>query len=62
MWVQSLGQEDPLEQSMATYGSILPWRIPMDREASWILFQKISTTVLPDRWLVESTCMDKLRN
>ena len=27
-WVQSLGQEDPLEKEMATHSSILPWRIP----------------------------------
>ena len=27
MWVQSLGQEDPLEKGMATYSSILAWRI-----------------------------------
>ena len=26
--VQSLGQEDPLEESMATHSSILAWRIP----------------------------------
>ena len=31
--VQSLGQEDPLEEGMATYSRILAWRIPMDREA-----------------------------
>ena len=31
--VQSLGQEDPLEEGMATHSSILPWRIPMDRGA-----------------------------
>ena len=30
-WVQSLGQEDPLEEGMATHSSILAWRIPMDR-------------------------------
>ena len=30
-WVQSLGQEDPLEESRATHSSILAWRIPMDR-------------------------------
>ena len=24
MWVQSLGQEDPLEEGMATHSSILP--------------------------------------
>ena len=25
-WVQSLGQEDPLEEGMATHSSILTWR------------------------------------
>jgi len=28
MWVQSLGQEDALEEEMATHSSILAWRIP----------------------------------
>ena len=28
MWIQSLGQEDPLEKGMATHSSILAWRIP----------------------------------
>ena len=32
-WVQSLGQEDPLEEGMATHSSILAWRFPMDRGA-----------------------------
>ena len=27
MWVQSLGQEDPLEKEMATHYSIVAWRI-----------------------------------
>ena len=27
-WVQSLGQEDPLEKGMATHTSILAWRMP----------------------------------
>ena len=27
-WVQSLGQEDPLEKEMTTHSSILAWRIP----------------------------------
>ena len=27
-WVQSLGQEDPLEEEMATHPSILAWEIP----------------------------------
>ena len=32
-WVQSLGWEGPLEESMATHSSILAWIIPMDRGA-----------------------------
>ena len=32
MQVQSLGQEDPLEGSMATHSSILAWRIPWTEE------------------------------
>ena len=32
-WVQSLGWEDPLEESMATHSSILAWRIPIERGA-----------------------------
>ena len=30
--VRSLGQEDPLEKEMATYSSILAWRIPWKKE------------------------------
>ena len=26
-WVQSLSREDPLEEEMATYSSILAWKI-----------------------------------
>ena len=32
-WVQSLGQDDPLEEGMAAHSSILAWRIPMDQGA-----------------------------
>ena len=31
-WIQSLGQEDPLEKGMATQVSILAWRIPWIEE------------------------------
>ena len=33
MRVQSLGQEDPLEEDMATHSSILAWGIPWTEEA-----------------------------
>ena len=32
-WVPSLGQEDTLEEGMATHFSILAWRIPWTEEA-----------------------------
>ena len=30
--VQSLGQEDPLEEGMATHSSILSWEVPWTEE------------------------------
>ena len=33
MWVQFLGQEDPLEEEMATYSNILTWRSPWTEES-----------------------------
>ena len=49
-WVQSLGWEDPLEEGMATYSSILAWRIPMDRGAWWAAINGVekSKTQLSD--------------
>ena len=32
-WVRSLGQEDPLEEGMATHSNILAWRIPWTEES-----------------------------
>ena len=32
IWVRSLNQEDPLEKEMASYSSILAWRIPWTEE------------------------------
>ena len=37
-WVQSLGQEDPLEKGMATHSSILAWRIPWTKEPGGLQF------------------------
>ena len=35
--VRSLGQEDPLEEGMASHSSILAWRIPWTEELGRIL-------------------------
>ena len=57
MHVQSLGQEDPLEEGMATHSSILAWGIPKDRGAwwatvhrvtkSWTRLKRLSTQIYP---------------
>ena len=31
-WVQSLSQEDPLQEEVATHSSMLAWRIPWTEE------------------------------
>ena len=31
-WVQSLGQEDPLEEEIETYSRILAWKTPWTEE------------------------------
>ena len=36
MWVRSFGQEDPLEEGMATHSSVLAWKIPWTEEPSWL--------------------------
>jgi len=37
MWIQSLAQEDSLEESMATHSNILTWRIPWTEEAGGLM-------------------------
>ena len=31
-WARSLGQEDPLEEEMATHSGILAWKVPWTEE------------------------------
>ena len=33
-WFRSLGQEDPLEEEMATHSGILAWKIPWTEQPS----------------------------
>ena len=51
MWVQSLGEEDPLEEEMAIHSSILAWKIPGIEEPgrhrvtkSWTLLSNSACT------------------
>ena len=38
MWVQPLGQKDPLEKEVATHSSILAWDIPRTEELGGLQF------------------------
>ena len=54
-WVRSLGREDPLEEEMTAYSSILAWGIPWTEEpgglqgySSWGHKRATDTFTLPD--------------
>ena len=40
-WVQSLGQEDSLEEEMSPHSSILAWKIPWAEELQSMELQKV---------------------
>ena len=42
MRVRSPGQEDPLEEDMATHSSSLAWRIPVARGALWVTVYRVA--------------------
>ena len=49
MWVWSLDQEDPLEESMATHSSIFAWRIPWT--AWWVTVHGVAKSWTWLKWL-----------
>ena len=52
-WVQSLGQEDPLETEMATHSSILAWKIPWTEETGAL--QSMGLQRVRHDWATELT-------
>ena len=50
---RSLGQEDPLDESMATYSSILAWEIPWRVEPGGL--QSIGLQKVGHNWVTEHT-------
>ena len=51
-WVRSLGQEDPLEEGMATHSSILAWRIPWTEDFGGLYSPRVAKSWT---WLSNST-------
>ena len=47
--IRSLGQEDPLEEEMATCSSILGWKIPPDRGAWWSTVHRVAESYMTER-------------
>ena len=41
MWIQSLGQEDSLEEEVVSHFRILAWKIPCTAEPGWLQSAKI---------------------
>ena len=68
MGIQSLGQEDPLEEEMATHSSIFAWRTPWTEELdrlhvahrvtqSWIRLKQLSMHEITWVQLFSATCL-----
>ena len=60
MWTRSLGQEDLLEEGMATHSSILSWRIPWTKEPGGLQSmgsQRIGMTEVTEHAHVNKTRM-----
>ena len=56
MQVGSLGQEDPLEEEMATHSSIA-WKNHMDRGALWALVRGTAKTRMPRSTQAANSCV-----
>ena len=63
MRVQSLGQEDPLEEGMATHSRILAWRIPWTEGSGRLQSTgshtpaHLSILALIDTWIVSDVVL-----
>jgi len=54
IWVQFLGQEDPMEKGMATRSSILAWEIPWMEEPGGLVHGVTKSQI----WLSDNTHTD----
>ena len=53
IWVQFLGQEDPLEKGIATHSSILAWRIPWTEGAWWVIVHGMAMSNMTEHILFQ---------
>ena len=57
MWVQSLCQENPLEEEMAIHSSILAWRIPWTEEPGGLQFMGCKESDMIEQLTHTYVCM-----
>ena len=60
VWVQSLGQEDPLEKEMATHSSILAWPVPWTEETGGL--QPIGSQRVRHNWSMKHVHLSTFLN
>ena len=53
IWLQFLGQEDPLEKGVATHSSILAWRIPWTEGAWWVIVHGMAMSNMTEHILFQ---------
>ena len=58
IWVQSLGQEDPLKKEMATHSSTLAWRIPWAEEEEPGKLQSMGSQRVGQDWVTSLSLSD----
>ena len=58
-WVQSLGQENPLEKEMATHSSILAWKIPWMEEPGGL--QSMGSQRVGNNWATSPPASNMVR-
>ena len=61
MW-ETLGWEDPLEEAMATYSSILAWRVPWTEEPGSLQSTVHRVTELDTTEVIECTHTHKTKS
>ena len=62
MWVRSLGQEDLLEEGMATHSNILAWRIPWTDESGGLQsvgWQRVRCALMTEHRLRAQSCVSR---
>ena len=58
-WVQSLGQEDPLERGMATHSSIIAWRIQWTAEPGGLQYKELQR--VGHNWVAKHSTLQMLK-